>query len=440
MQDKTDRVKGNLGEVFDSYFWSERPHILFMKNKSQHLLKSSIGLLLLFIAVMPSCSQQVVPTLPLTVNERIQTGAMQLSMYLPELKGKRVSIVANQTSLIGQTHIVDSLLSLGVNVVNVFAPEHGFRGDAGAGETIKNGTDSKTGLPLISLYGKNKKPTAEMLKDTDMILFDIQDVGARFYTYISTMHYVMEAAVENHKRLIILDRPNPNGFYVDGPVLDPKFKSFVGMHPIPVVHGLTVGELAGMILGEGWIKTTDPHFMKVIPCMNYSHQDLYHLPVRPSPNLPNMASIYMYPSLCWFEGTVVSVGRGTDLPFQIIGYPGNTTGRYEFIPKDIIGVAMDPPHEGKLCQGHDLREFGSFYFTSSRQLYLEWIVGMYEKATDKAGFFSNPEFFDKLAGTDQLRLQLIEGKSASDIRNSWQKGLDEYKVKRKKYLLYPDFG
>ena len=403
-------------------------------------MKNTLLILSLCVMVLQSCSQQVLPVVPLSVKENIHTGASRISMYLPHLKGKKVSVVANQTSVVDQTHLVDTLLALGVNVVAVFAPEHGFRGDAGAGETIKNGTDAKTGLPLVSLYGKNKKPTAEMLKNTDVILFDIQDVGARFYTYISTMHYVMEAAVEQGKEMIILDRPNPNGFYVDGPVLDPKFQSFVGMHPIPVVHGLTVGELAGMILGEGWIKSTNQSFLKVIPCENYSHQDLYIPPVKPSPNLPNIASIYMYPSLCWFEGTIVSVGRGTDKPFQIIGYPDNTTGKFQFTPVDIPGTAMDPPHEGKQCSGHDLREFGSFYFTSSRQLYLEWIVGLYENAPDKKGFFTSPDFFDKLAGTDQLRLQLIEGKKASDIRNTWQKELDAYKMKRKKYLLYPDFG
>jgi uncharacterized protein YbbC (DUF1343 family) len=385
------------------------------------------------------CTQQLTPSKPLEVNRSIATGASQLQQYLPDLANQRVTVVANQTSMIGQTHLVDTLISLGVNVVSVFAPEHGFRGDAGAGETIKNGTDAKTGLPLISLYGKNKKPTPEMLRDTDVLVFDIQDVGARFYTYISTMHYVMEAAVENNKKMIILDRPNPNGFYVDGPVLDPKFKSFVGMHPIPVVHGLTVGELAGMILGEGWIKAPNADFLKVVKCQNYTHSDLYELPVRPSPNLPNMTSIYLYPSLCWFEGTTVSVGRGTEFPFQIIGFPGNKTGKYEFTPLDLKGIAMDPPHEGKTCTGHDLREFGSFYFTSTKQLYLEWITGLYENASDKKAFFTSPEFFDKLAGTDQFRMQLIAGKSASEIRQSWQKDLENYRNTRKNYLLYPDF-
>lgn len=367
------------------------------------------------------------------------TGAERTELYVPFLSGKRVAIVGNQTTRIGNTHLVDTLIAMGVNVVKVFAPEHGFRGDAGAGETIRDGRDSKTGLPLISLYGKNKKPSAAMLADTDIIIFDIQDVGARFYTYISTMHYVMEAAAENNKEVIVLDRPNPNGFYIDGPVLDLKYKSFVGMHPIPVVHGCTVGELAGMINGEKWLTGGVECKLKVIPCSNYEHKDLYTLPVAPSPNLPSMASVYLYPSLCWFEGTIVSVGRGTNLPFQCIGYPGNKTGKFHFTPRDIAGVAIDPPHEGKECTGHNLEEFGEFYITASGQLYLDWIAGMYESAVDKSAFFNSPEFFDKLAGSDVLRKQIIAGKSKEDIRKSWQEGLTEYKTMRKKYLLYTDF-
>ncbi len=384
-------------------------------------------------------AQRSIPVKALEVNHTIKVGAERTELYFNDLKGKKVAVVANQTSMIGSAHIVDSLIKGGIDVVSVFAPEHGFRGDASAGETIKNGKDTKTGLPLISLYGKNKKPNADMLKEVDVIVFDIQDVGARFYTYISTMHYVMEAAVENNKAMIVLDRPNPNGFYVDGPVLDIKYKSFVGMHPIPVVHGLTTGELAKMILGEQWIKTAKPDFLKVVSCENYSHADLYEPPVRPSPNLPHISSIYLYPSLCWFEGTIVSVGRGTEYPFDLIGFPGNKTGNFTFTPHDIPHVALDPPHEGKVCTGHLLREFGSFYITSSRQLYLDWLVGMYEQAPEKASFFSSPDFFDKLAGSDELRKQLIAGLSTDQIRKSWKQGLAEYKIKRKRYLLYPDF-
>ncbi len=372
-------------------------------------------------------------------NRNITVGAARTQLYLGELKGKRVGIVANQTSLIGRTHIVDSLLSLGIELKKVFAPEHGFRGDSGAGETILDGKDTKTGLPLISLYGKNKKPSAEMIQDLDILVFDIQDVGARFYTYISTMHYVMEAAAEQGKKVIVLDRPNPNGFYVDGPVLQPEFRSFVGMHPISVVHGLTVGELALMINGEKWLNNGMQCDLSVIPCDGYKHSDLYELPVRPSPNLPNMASVYLYPSICWFEGTAISVGRGTDKPFQLIGYPGCSTGKSEFTPKDIPGIATDPPHEGKACKGHDLEEFGLTFIVTSKALYLDWTKGMYDEYPDKKGFFTSPEFFDKLAGSDQLRKQLASGFSVSDMKKSWQKDLGDYKEKRKKYLLYPDF-
>jgi uncharacterized protein YbbC (DUF1343 family) len=372
-------------------------------------------------------------------NRNILTGAMRTELYLGDLRGKRVGIVANQTSLIGNTHLVDSLLSMGVAVKKVFAPEHGFRGDSGAGETIQDGRDTKTGLPLVSLYGKNKKPSAEMIRDLDVLVFDIQDVGARFYTYISTMHYVMEAAAENGKKVIVLDRPNPNGFYVDGPVLNPGFKSFVGMHPIPVVHGLTTGELALMINGEKWLNNGIVCDLSVIPCESYRHSDLYELPVHPSPNLPNMAAVYLYPSLCWFEGTDVSVGRGTNKPFQMIGYPGCTTGKTEFKPIDIQGVATDPPHEGKICRGHDLEEFGLTFIVTSKALYLDWIKAMYDEFPDKSRFFTAPDFFDKLAGNDQLRKQLIAGSSVSDIRNSWQQDLADYKKMRRKYLLYPDF-
>ncbi len=402
---------------------------------------NKVYLYILFLLVATSCSQAQ-PSRPvpsLVENKSIVTGAERTDMYLPQLKGKRVAVVANQTSVIGHVHLVDTLLSLKVNVVKVFAPEHGFRGDTEAGGHVADSKDSKTGLPLISLYGKNKKPSAEMLKDVDVLIFDIQDVGARFYTYISTMHYVMEAAARNNKEVFIFDRPNPNGFYVDGPVLDMKYSSFVGMHPIPVVHGCTVGELANMINGEGWLGNDLRCKLTVIPCEHYSHSDLYNLPVKPSPNLPNIASVYLYPSICWFEGTIVSVGRGTDLPFQSIGYPGNSTGKFEFTPVDKQGEVNNPMYEGQKCTGHNLAEFGSFYFTSSRQLYLEWITGLYENCQKKESFFTSTDFFDKLAGSDILRKQLIAGTSASDIRKSWEPDLEKYKAMRKKYLIYNDF-
>lgn len=400
----------------------------------------------MFIALVCASCSQAQPTnqtvkvsTPLEVNPSIVTGAECTKEYLPHLEGKRVAVVANQTTVIGKNHLVDSLLSLKVNVVKVFAPEHGFRGDAEAGATIKNGRDVKTGLPLISLYGKNKKPTSEMLIDVDVLLFDIQDVGARFYTYISTMHYVMEAAAENNKEVLILDRPNPNGFYIDGPVLDLKHQSFVGMHPIPVVHGCTVGELAAMIQGEGWLKDGKRCKLTVISCKNYKHADLYNLPIKPSPNLPNMSAVYLYPSLCWFEGTTVSVGRGTELPFQCIGYPRNPSGKFEFTPRDIPGVATDPPHKGQLCKGHNLHDFGAFYITSSRQLYLDWTIGLYEVCIDKSTFFNANLFFDKLAGTDKVRKQIMAGATQEQLRQSWQEELVTYKKMRAKYLLYTDY-
>jgi len=366
-------------------------------------------------------------------------GASRLDLYIPLLNGKRVGIVANATSTIGQTHLVDTLMSLKVKVVKVFAPEHGFRGDHGAGDKVADSKDQKTGLPLISLYGKNKKPSPEMFADLDIIIFDIQDVGARFYTYISTMHYVMETAAETNKKVIILDRPNPNGFYIDGPVLEKEFSSFVGMHPIPVVHGCTVGELAQMINGEGWLAGAKKCDLTVVPVLNYSHKDFYELPIAPSPNLPNMSAIYSYPSLCFFEGTIVSVGRGTDLPFQSFGHPGDVSGVYSFTPKDIKGVAVDPTFEGQLCKGHDVSIFGDFYFKSHHQLYLEWLVSSYSVYTGEDPFFLSSGFFNKLAGNSQLKKDIEAKKTVEEIRSTWTSGLENYKKMRKKYLLYQDF-
>jgi uncharacterized protein YbbC (DUF1343 family) len=368
------------------------------------------------------------------------TGAEQTDAYLPLLQGKRVAVVANQTTTIGTTHLVDSLIGSGISVVKVFAPEHGFRGDAGAGEHIADGKDAKTGLPLISLYGKNKKPSPQMLDNVDVIVFDIQDVGARFYTYISTMHYVMEAAAEKGIDIIILDRPNPNGHYIDGPVLDLKFKSFVGMHPIPVVHGLTVGELAQMIVGEHWIDAFrgKERLLRIITCKNYNHTDRYKLPIRPSPNLATERAIYLYPSLCWFEGTIVSVGRGTALPFEVIGFPGNTFGDYHFTPNDIPHVAMDPPHKGKDCVGIDLSQLPVEELANARAVRLDWLVDLHKAYSGEKPFFQSPDFFDKLCGTDRVRLMLQAGASAEAIRQSWAQELERYAVMRKKYLLYAD--
>lgn len=367
-------------------------------------------------------------------NARILVGAGRTDLYIPLIRGKRVAVVTNQTGMIGQTHLVDSLLAIGMNVVKVFAPEHGFRGEADAGEHVADERDSRTGLPVISLYGANKKPKPAQLADVDVLVFDIQDVGVRFFTYISTLHYVMEAVAEQHKQLIVLDRPNPNGFYVDGPVLDTAFASFVGMDPVPLVHGMTIGEYARMINGEGWLKGGVKCELTVIPCLGYGHASYYELPVKPSPNLPNMAAVFLYPALGLFEGTAVSVGRGTDLPFQCIGYPGCKLGTYSFMPHTMPG-AKNPPYNDKACTGMDLSSFGEFYSRLAPRLNLEWLIGMYKASTDKAHFFNS--FFDTLAGGTKLRKAIIAGKSEDEIRKTWQSGLEKFEAMRKPYLLYP---
>ncbi|MEO5570466.1 MAG: DUF1343 domain-containing protein [Bacteroidia bacterium] len=369
--------------------------------------------------------------------KQIIVGAEQTDQYLPLIKNRSVAIVANPTSLIQKTHLVDSLVSLKIKIGCVFAPEHGFRGDAGAGEEIKNSVDAKTGIPLISIYGNHMKPSREELKNIEWVIFDIQDVGARFYTYISTLQYVMEACAENNIPLLILDRPNPNGYYVDGPVLQKKFSSFVGINPIPIVHGLTVGEYAEMLLGEKWLKDSLQCKIKIVKCVNYDHNSFYRLPVKPSPNLPDMTSVYLYPSLCLFEGTIISVGRGTSYPFQAIGYPGFSEGDFSFTPVSIAGVVKNPPYENKECKGFDLREFGEEYVKNYKGLYLFWLKAFYDSAPDKSKFFT--DFFNKLAGTDQLQKQIKEGWSEEKIKESWQPGLKKYKQVRKKYLLYRDF-
>lgn len=370
------------------------------------------------------------------LSAQLQTGAEQTDKYFALLKDKTVGLVVNPTSVIGSTHLVDSLKSAGIKIKAVFAPEHGFRGNQEAGAYIKSGIDEKTKLPVISLYGDNKKPTQQNLSGIDIMLFDIQDVGARFYTYISTLHYIMEACAESKIPLLVLDRPNPNGFYVDGPVLDTKFKSFVGMHPVPVVHGMTVAEYAQMINGERWLPDSLQCELFIIECKGYDHKTLYSLPIKPSPNLPTMASIYLYPSLCFFEGTDISVGRGTDKPFQIIGKPGFTKGNYQFTPQPVKGAAENPKHNGKTCQGVDLTDFGNSYMPIHGALYLTWLVDFYKDDTNKTIFFNS--FFDKLAGTDQLRKQIIAGKTEQQIRNSWEPKLTQYKQMRKKYLLYKE--
>lgn len=368
----------------------------------------------------------------------VKTGAERVDDYIWLLKGKRVAVCGNQTSMVGNVHLVDTLLKRGVNVVKIFCPEHGFRGNAEAGAHIASGTDPKTGLPIVSLYGKNKKPALEQLADVEFILFDLQDVGCRFYTYISTLHYVMEAAAEKGTPVVVLDRPNPNGYFVDGPVLDLKYKSFVGMHSVPVVYGMTIGEYAKMINGEGWLAGGIHCNLAVVQLQNYTHNTRYVLPVPPSPNLPNAESIYLYPSLCLFEGTNISVGRGTTLPFQIYGAPMMNGGDYTFTPAPIRGVSENPPHNGKACRGYYLKDFATTHLDSANCFNLQYLMTAYRQYTDKEHFFTNANFFDKLAGNDQLRKQIISGVSEEEIRQSWQEDLDHFKSIRKKYLLYPE--
>jgi len=357
---------------------------------------------------------------------QIKVAAERTKAYLPLLEDNKIAIVGNQTSMIKNTHLVDSLISLEVDVIKVFSPEHGFRGKADAGAKIEDGIDVKTGIPIISLYGKNKKPSSKQLEKIDVLLFDIQDVGARFYTYISTLNYVMEAAGEHNIKVIVLDRPNPNGHYIDGPIREDGFESFVGMHPIPIVHGMTIGEYAKMINGENWIsKRCD---LTVIEMENYTHDMHYDLPIKPSPNLPNSKSINLYPSLCLFEGTNISIGRGTDYPFQHFGAP-YLESNYSFTPKSGEGSKY-PKHKNIECFGTDLR-FQDNYLTD---INLNWIINSYNNCPYKEKFFTN--FFDKLAGTDKLRLQIIDGKTEKEIKESWKVDLYKFKVIREKYLLY----
>ena len=392
-------------------------------------LKNTVYFILL---VCISCTAQENKKI---TTETIQVAANRTEAYLPLLQGKNVGVVGNQTSVIFKsekdyTHLVDSLLSRSVSIKRVFAPEHGFRGTADAGERIEDGIDSKTGLPIISLYGDQKKPDPQHLRDLEVILFDIQDVGARFYTYISTLHYMMEACAEQGIQLIVLDRPNPNGHYIDGPVLEENYKSFVGMHPVPVVHGLTIGEYAQLINGEKWLMNGLQCDLKVITMENYSASRAYDLPIKPSPNLPNATSINLYPSLCFFEGTNVSAGRGTGMQFQVFGSPvlDSTYFDFEFTPISNPG-AKYPKHENKLCFGKNLQNEKEL-----DHLNLDWLLQAYDHTQDQASFFNS--FFNKLAGNSSLKEQIQQGKTAEDIKESWQANLENYKSKIKPYLLY----
>lgn len=375
----------------------------------------------------------------LQATAQVKNGADRLEELFPLLENKRISLVVNQTSLVQNVHLLDTLYNKGMHITQVFAPEHGFRGDADAGEFIKNGKDYRTQVPIISLYGKNKKPQPSQLQQTDIVIFDIQDVGARFYTYISTMFYVMQACAENNKELIILDRPNPCD-YVDGPVLDMKYKSFVGILPIPILHGCTIGELAQMINGEGWLGNNLQCPLKVITIEDWKHGQPYSLPVKPSPNLPNDQAIALYPSLCPFEGTSVSVGRGTDFPFQIIGSPTTKNLKFRFMPHSMKGSDKHPLHQDTYCYGLNLSSEKNIPKGFSLQYVIQF-YNYFQNLTKHAEkeFFTRPHWFDLLMGTNQVRLDILKNKTEEQIRSAWQKKLNQYKEIRKKYLLYEDY-
>ena len=365
-------------------------------------------------------------------NNKLIVGANRTELFLNHIEGLNVAVVANLSSKIKSEtksiHLIDSLLKLNIKIKKVFSPEHGFRGEADAGEKVEDGIDQKTGIPIISLHGTNKKPTKDQMKDIDVVIFDIQDVGARFYTYISTLHYVMEAVGENNKKLIILDRPNPNGHYVDGPILESKYKSFIGMHPVPVVYGMTIGEFGIMINEEGWLKNQIYSDLIVIPIKNYNRKMVYELPIKPSPNLPNKQSINLYPSLCFFEQTPISIGRGTNMQFQVIGSPEWENNDFSFKPISMSG-AKYPKHIDQICNGIDLRE--SAYLS---RINLKWLIDAYNKSKNKSAFFKDG--FNKLAGNKMLKEQIIDGLSEKEIKQSWKSGVENFKLMRSKYLIY----
>ena len=440
-------IKANIHKVFATDY-TDLHRLKIVMKYNIYRFTTLIGLLILSVSC--GSSKKAIPQIkPSTDNVTLtststdvafKTGAENFESYLPLLKDKRVGIVTNQTGILSkEKHLVDFLIEQKINLQKIYAPEHGFRGTADAGELIVDGKDTKTNLPIISLYGNNKKPKPEQLEGIDILIFDLQDVGARFYTYISSLHYVMEACAENNIPLLVLDRPNPNGTIIDGPILEKEHKSFVGMHEIPVLHGMTIGEYAKMINGEKWLTDSIQCDLKVAPCLNYSHDMKYSLPVKPSPNLPNDQSINLYASLCFFEGTNVSVGRGTEKQFQIYGSPylknlgellmGNDFSKlYNFTPKPNEG-AKDPIYNGIVCYGHDLSKFSKI-----KRLELFWLIIAYEQTEDKTIFFN--DFFTKLAGTKKLKEQIENGISEEEIRASWQEGLEQFKEVRKKYLIY----
>ena len=410
-----------------------------VKNISRNILGKAwlrlIPSLFLLLSLFGSAHDRIEQTQPVE-DERVIVGAERIFEYLPMLEGKRVGFVVNQTSRIGNQHLIDTLFSRGIRVQRIFAPEHGFRGKADAGEKVKDGFDQRTGADIVSLYGKRKKPSTEDLDSLDVVVFDIQDVGARFYTYISTLFYVMEACAEQGKPIIVLDRPNPNGHLIDGPVLDLKFKSFVGIAPLPIAHGCTVGELARMYQGEGWINKAKELQLTIIPCLHYTHHTAYDLPVTPSPNLPNMHAILLYPSLCLFEGTTCSVGRGTDWPFEVVGHPDFGVDSFSFIPRPNAGNKA-PLHERWVCKGWEFHALSEDSLRRCKQLNISYLLDYYRAFPNKPVFFRKDNFMDLLAGTDTFRKQMLEGKSEAEIRDSWAAGLAAYNTSRIAYLLYP---
>ena len=405
------------------HFWQKYLWVLVLTTSSGHLFSQN-----------KVFENQVFSDLPSTA---VVVGAARLDTLLPLLLDKQVGLVVNHSSLIGPTHLVDTLFAAGVCVTRIFSPEHGFRGQAEAGQSIRDGEDVRTGIPIVSLYGKKVKPQTADLANVEVVIFDLQDVGVRFYTYISTLLHVLEACAEQGKTVIILDRPNPNGHYVDGPALDMRWESFIGIAPLPIVHGCTVGELARLFAGEHWIRQPQPLRLIVIPCENYTHRTSYDLPVRPSPNLPDTRSVLLYPSICLFEGTVASLGRGTPWPFQIIGHPDYPHGSFAFVPQPNAG-SLHPPLAQKLCRGIDLRTVSLDSLRAAKQLNLNYLLDFYREFPQKESFFLQNKFFDLLAGSNTLKAQIIDGCSEAEIRASWQSDLVAYREIRGKYLLYPE--
>ncbi len=414
----------------------EKKHLPKRTNniKTNHLVQKII-IIILSLLIWTLIVFRQGDELVLIEYSEIKSGADRIESYLPLLQNKNIAVVANQSSLVGNTHLIDTLLSYGINISRIFCPEHGFRGVADAGEKINDSIDLKTSIPIISLYGSHKKPMPSDLEDINMVLFDLQDVGARFYTYISTLTYMMEACAENNIPIILLDRPNPNGYIIDGPVLEKENQSFVGLHPVPIVYGMTIGEYALMVEGEQWINDSDNLNLKVIALDGYDHNMIVKLKTKPSPNLPNWQSVYLYPSLCLFEGTIMSVGRGTDFPFQVYGHPNFMLGSFIFTPKSKEG-ASNPIYEGTTCSGSNLTGWAENFNNNPLQINLNWLISSYEVMKHKGDFFIS--YFVKLAGTDELEKQIKAGLTEDEIRRSWQFKIDEFKKIRVKYLLYPE--